>query len=229
MQHNLKRGLSLALSLVLLTGTMSACNRVSNPPASPVSENSSKQPAADGDNESPPAPTPAADKSGSGLAASQHEKNTKPRRPQIDVPPPPLGIVPVSSVRRSNHSTSGNTAEAAFDPPMPAEIRTAHRTYRSDSPSTGLNRDQRVTSQPQTNVNRSRVTVTPTRQLTATEQASVAERKQRLKEQEMIARKLVQERAAHQEQSRQARLTAKRGGNPRAIGSRGSNQMARAQ
>jgi hypothetical protein len=239
MQHNLNRGLPLMLSCMLLLGTLSACNRVPKTEPVAASDNSVNGVVADvvASNESEDsdeishkaAISAVAGSGGTNRHAAKSATKRESVRPQIDVPPPPLGIVPVSSVRRTGDRTVVNDAEDPFTPPAPTQIRTAHRTERPISISSGRGQDGRSVQGSQPKVTHSRVSFSPTRHLTPGEQASVAERRQRLKEQENQAQKLVQERAAQQAQLRQARLSVRRSEKSRDFAMRGSTQLARTQ
>lgn len=234
MQHNLKRGLSLTLSMMLLLGAVSACSRNANQTQTTAIEEPAHPSVTEETRDASVAERPSVSALRQKWDANPSRSDIAANRPQIDVPPPPLGIVPVSSIRRTGKSISAsdtNQDDVAFDPPAPTAVRTAHRTERPVSASSHTHQtsthhaDESATAG-RTGPIRSKVSFTPTRSLTLNEQASVADRRQKVREQELLAQKMVQERAAQQAQLRQARLTARRWGNARGFGVRGATQMA---
>jgi hypothetical protein len=233
MQRNLKWRLSLAFSLLLLTGTLAACNgQVVRPAEAAASEKTG--PAETREVQSPQilrlksgAKRPAEQESDESVQklvadASQLEPS------QADVPPPPLGIVPVSSVRRANKPTLAVETDDTVDPPASTAIKSSQRNSGSPTNSSRSSHPEKLPTA--TRVNSTRTSATSSSvtlpRAPVFDQSSAASRKQQSSEQEKRARKYIQERASQQARQRHARLNARYWGNAQGFGVHVTSQMA---
>lgn len=232
MRRNLKWRLSLAFSLVVLMGALAACNGPVDRPAHASADTTA--PVETREAQSPPLLRikPVAKRSAEKDADNPAEKvvtlSSEPEISQVDVPPPPLGIVPVSSVRRANKPTLAVEADGPAEPPAATAIKSSQRNSGSITIASPSSHPEKLPTATR---------VSPTRTSTASssvtlprapvfDQSSAASRKQQFSEQEKRARKFIQERASQQARQRHARLNARYWGNAQGFGVHVSSEMA---
>jgi hypothetical protein len=226
MHHNLKRGLSLTFSLGLLLAILSACNdtddRVQNARTEAALAKHARAPSRPNKTaalQTSPTPVAAAETLSGELVDRAPIANSPQTSPQIDVPPPPLGLVQVKPSRSHSRNTVSTNANEfiepsrvpTFDAPSDqssvnpgAHILASTKrhdqrplTYgASSSPTRQDHRPSRNTSGPRTSSRFGGVT-----------------RRGEPTEQELRAKQLIFERAALLAKQRQARLAARRYGN----------------
>lgn len=233
MQRNLKWRLSLAFSLLLLVGSLAACNgQVTRPAQAAASEHTGTT-----ETPEPQSPPMLRLKSGAKRPVQQASDESiqklvsdasQPEASQADVPPPPLGIVPVSSTRRANKPTLAVETDDTIEPPASTAIKSSQRNAGSPTNSSGSSHPEKLPTASRVNSTRTNTTSSSVTLPRAPvfDQSSAASRKQQYSEQEKRARKFIQERASQQARQRHARLNARYWGNAQGFGVHVTSQMA---
>lgn len=248
MQRNLNGRLTLTLSLMLLSTSLAACAKqpsesASTAPAPQAGDTGDNEPSVAVDSKrSVRAGMPSQNRDLAKAGKTKPQPQAKDQGDTLDIPPPPLGLVPVAANRTETKTVALANIEDHLDQDdhlngeSKSKVSLANQTtstrergqpsrFSAAKPRDSVAQTSNQFNPSQPSGKKTSASVSKTRSQTGN--SGTIGRKREPTEQELRAQKMIHERAAELGRQRQLRLAVRRHGNTNRFTQRGAGQIVR--